>query len=199
MKKIKFSVNLLDVKEVFSNLKASKGFPEAPAVDIELELDDITQNYEYLCQSPLILNWAFVEEPEKVEVEEPSDEGYQKIKAAFEGAEINMKDVRDIIMVSDAYLCVSEDKGEKDLSKIVDEVVEYYQANKETIKEKVYSEEFITRTIKALSQTTNPLADFIQRIEDWKHTDTSETITFEYFYRSLYSQPVEEVKGDDSK
>ena len=180
MKKIKFTVNLLDSKEVFSELKSSKGFPEAPDIDVEVELDDIAQNYEYLCKSPLIKKWEFTNEEDKKEQEKP------QVKDILSENDINLKDVRDVIMLANAYFCVSAMKNETDFEKILEETIKYYQVNKDSIREKVYSEEFISNTIKAISETQDPVEDFLKRLSENTDLLMKDEVTFEEYYKKLY-------------
>lgn len=105
-----------------------------------------------------------------------SVKSYGKIKEALKKEGINMKDIRDIIMLSYSYFCLgnNNDPGVK-------EVLDYFRENRERIKENVYSEDFIMDTLKALSETTNPLLDFLDRLEK-----TEVKGNFETYYKNLY-------------
>lgn len=105
-----------------------------------------------------------------------SVKSYGKIKEALEKEKINMKDIRDIIMLSYSYFCLGDDKDPG-----IKEVLDYFKENKERIKENVYSEDFIMDTLKALSETTNPLLDFLVRLEK-----TEVKGNFETYYKNLY-------------
>ena len=83
-------------------------------------------------------------------------------------------------MISYSYYCVSEMKT-KDPK--IDDIIKYYLTNKDSIRDKVYSEELILSTLSALSETTNPLLDFLRRIGDTKGRSY---ISFEEFYKKLY-------------
>ena len=106
-----------------------------------------------------------------------SVKSYGKIKEALEKEKINMKDIRDIIMLSYSYFCLGDDNNDPG----VKEVLDYFKENKERIKENVYSEDFIMDTLKALSETTNPLLDFLDRLEK-----TEVKGNFETYYKNLY-------------
>ena len=109
-----------------------------------------------------------------------SVDNYSEVKKEFDSLGINTKDLRDIIMISYSYYCISEMKNvEPDIK----DVTEYYLVNKDSIKNKVYSEELILVTLSALSETPNPLLDFLERLENIKCKDY---ITFEEFYKKLY-------------
>ena len=71
----------------------------------------------------------------------------------------------------------------KNVEPDIKDVTEYYLVNKDSIKNKVYSEELILVTLSALSETPNPLLDFLERVENIKCKDY---ITFEEFYKKLY-------------
>ena len=79
-------------------------------------------------------------------------------------------------MLSYSYFCLGNDNDPG-----VKEVLDYFKENKERIKENVYSEDFIMDTLKALSETTNPLLDFLNRLEK-----TEVKGNFETYYKNLY-------------
>ena len=66
------------------------------------------------------------------------------------------------------------------------DVITYYLVNKDRIKEKVYSEEFISNTIMALSKTDNPLKDFLGRLVKAEGVLFLEDATFDIYYKALY-------------
>lgn len=101
---------------------------------------------------------------------------YDKIKEALIKSDINMKDIRDIIMLSYSYFCLGNDRIPE-----IKEVLDYFKINKNKIKENIYSEDFIMDTLKAISEVKNPLLDFLDRIEK-----TEVKGNFETFYKNLY-------------
>lgn len=182
MKKISITAKTTDLGEIYKSLKLSKGTPEV--IQVEIEMDDIPQNYEFLCKSELIKEWKFVEESEPKELDLTLSEcHYQKVKKEFEDHNINMKDIRDIIMISYSLFCVA--RMENRYPQLSD-VITYYLVNKDKIKEKVYSEEFISNTIAALSKTDNPLKDFLGRLVKAEKVLFLEDATFEIYYKALY-------------
>ena len=62
-----------------------------------------------------------------------SVKSYGKIKEALEKEKINMKDIRDIIMLSYSYFCLGNDNDPG-----VKEVLDYFKENKEKIRENVF-------------------------------------------------------------
>lgn len=164
---------ILDFSKIFDGLIVSK----APG-EIEFEIEETPENYGILCSSPFIKTWCFVEDGGDDKTF--SENNYTKIEKEFTRNEINIKDLRDIIMISYSYYCVSEMKT-KDPK--IDDIIKYYLTNKDSIRDKVYSEELILSTLSALSETTNPLLDFLRRIED---TKGGSYISFEEFYKKLY-------------
>ena len=182
MKKISITAKMTDLGEIYKGLKLPKGAPED--IQVEVEMDDIPQNYEFLCKSSLIKEWKFVEEPEPKELALTlSDCHYEKVKKEFEDHDINMKDIRDIIMISYSLFCVT--RMENRYPQLSD-VITYYLVNKDRIKEKVYSEEFISNTIMALSKTDNPLKDFLGRLVKAEGVLFLEDATFDIYYKALY-------------
>ena len=116
-------------------------------------------------------------EEDKAEEERWSIKFYDKIKNILGSEKINMKDIRDIIMLSYSYFCL----GKENHIPGIKEVLDYFKANKDKIKENVYSEEFILNTLKAISEASNPLLDFLDRLEK-----TEVKGNFETFYKNLY-------------
>lgn len=182
MKKISITAKTSDLREIYKSLKLSNGAPED--IQVEIEMDDIPQNYEFLCKSGLIREWKFVEEskPKKLEIT-LSECHYEKIKKEFEDHDINMKDIRDIIMISYSLFCATRMKNRYPQ---LSDVITYYLINKDRIKEKVYSEEFISNTITALSKTDDPLKDFLERLVKARKVLFLEDATFEIYYKALY-------------
>lgn len=162
----------LDFTKLFDGLIISKSPGE-----IEFEIEETPENYGILCSSEFIKTWSFIEDGEDKTF---SENNYQEIEKEFVKNEINIKDLRDIIMISYSYYCVSK---MKDGDPKIDETIKYYLTNKDSIKNKIYSEELILSTLSALSETTNPLLDFLRRLEDTKGKNY---ITFEEFYKKLY-------------
>lgn len=162
----------LDFTKLFDGLIVSKS---PKVLETEFEIEETPENYKILCSSELIKSWNFVEDSMKMSVD-----NYSEVKKEFDSLGINTKDLRDIIMISYSYYCISEMKNvEPDIK----DVTEYYLVNKDSIKNKVYSEELILVTLSALSETSNPLLDFLERLENIKCKDY---ITFEEFYKKLY-------------
>ena len=162
----------LDFTKLFDGLIVSKS---PKVLETEFEIEETQENYKILCSSELIKSWNFVEDSMKLSVD-----NYSEVKKEFDSLGINTKDLRDIIMISYSYYCISEMKNvEPDIK----DVTEYYLVNKDSIKNKVYSEELILVTLSALSETSNPLLDFLERLENIKCKDY---ITFEEFYKKLY-------------
>lgn len=162
----------LDFTKLFENLIISK----APG-EIEFEIEETPENYKILCSSEFIKTWGFIEDEKDKTF---SKNNYTEIEKEFAKNEINIKDLRDIIMISYSYYCVSKMRNENPR---VDETIKYYLTNKDSIKDRVYSEELILSTLSALSETSNPLLDFLRRLGDIKSVDY---ITFEEFYKKLY-------------
>lgn len=162
----------LDFTKLFNGLIISK----APG-ELEFEIEETPENYKTLCSSEFIKTWKFVEDEENKTF---SENNYSEIEKEFIKNEINIKDLRDIIMISYSYYCVSKMRngGPK-----IDETIKYYLTNKDSIRNKIYSEELILSTLSALSETSNPLLDFLRRLEDTKGENY---ITFEEFYKKLY-------------
>ena len=162
----------LDFTKLFDGLIVSKS---PKVLETEFEIEETPENYKILCSSELIKSWNFVEDNMKLSVD-----NYSEVKKEFDSLGINTKDLRDIIMISYSYYCISEMKNvEPDIK----DVTEYYLVNKDSIKNKVYSEELILVTLSALSETSNPLLDFLERLENIKCKDY---ITLEDFYKKLY-------------
>lgn len=162
----------LDFTKLFDGLIISK----APG-EIEFEIEETPENYGVLCSSEFIKTWGFIEDKEDKTF---SENNYTEIEKEFTKNEINIKDLRDIIMISYSYYCVSKMRNEDPK---IDETIKYYLTNKDSIKNKIYSEELILSTLSALSETTNPLLDFLRRIEDTKEGNY---LSFEEFYKKLY-------------
>lgn len=162
----------LDFSKIFDGLIVSK----APG-EIGFEIEETPENYRILCSSPFIKTWCFMENENDKTF---SENNYSEIEKEFAKNGINIKDLRDIIMISYSYYCVFTMKS-KDPK--IDDIIKYYLTNKDSIKDKVYSEELILSTLSALSETTNPLLDFLRRIED---TKGKSYISFEEFYKKLY-------------
>lgn len=162
----------LDFSKIFDDLIVSKA-PE----EIEFEIEETPENYGILCSSPFIKTWSFIEDEDDKTL---SENNYSEVEKEFTRNEINVKDLRDIIMISYSYYCVSEMKTKNPK---IDDIIKYYLTNKDSIRDKVYSEELILSTLSALSETTNPLLDFLRRIEDTRGKDYR---SFEEFYKKLY-------------
>lgn len=162
----------LDFSKLFENLIISKEPGE-----LEFEIEETPENYGILCSSEFIKTWKFVEDKEDKTF---SENNYPEIEKEFAKNEINIKDLRDIIMISYSYYCVSKMRNE---IPGIDETIKYYLTNRDSIKNKIYSEELILSTLSALSETSNPLLDFLRRLEDTKEGNY---ITFEEFYKKLY-------------
>lgn len=162
----------LDFTKLLENLIISK----APG-ELEFEIEETPENYKILCSSPFIKTWGFIEDEKDKTF---SENNYTEIEKEFTKNEINIKDLRDIIMISYSYYCVSKMRNGDPK---IDETIKYYLTNKDSIKDRVYSEELILSTLSALSETSNPLLDFLRRLEDIKSVDY---ITFEEFYKKLY-------------
>lgn len=164
----------LDFSKLFEGLIVSKAPSE---VEVEFEIEETPENYGVLCSSPFIKTWCFIEDKEDKTF---SENNYTEVEKEFARNGVNIKDLRDIIMISYSYYCVSEMKNEDPR---IDDIIKYYLTNKDSIKNKVYSEELILSTLSALSETTNPLLDFLRRIED---TRGGSYQSFEEFYKKLY-------------
>lgn len=171
MKKVKID---LDFSKILDGLVVTG---EPKNIVTEVEMEETPENYKILCNSPLIKSWEFINTQENMNF---SENNYFKIKEEFEDKDINIKDVRDIIMISYSYFCVY--KMKEHVPKI-SEVIKYFLVNKERIKDKVYSEELILSTLSVLSETTNPLLDFLGRIDK---TGIYSEWTFEEYYKKLY-------------
>lgn len=48
-----------DLSEVLSKLKSTEQFKENAAFTLQVEIEDVKENYEYLCKSDKILGWDF--------------------------------------------------------------------------------------------------------------------------------------------
>ena len=154
----------------FDFSKFFEGEVKPGKTNFEIEIEETPKNYQFLCSDPVgIDNWSFSED-----LGEPEDE-YQEVKKEFEKYEINMKDLRDIIMISYAYYKLPG----ADLKSII----YYFLTNKDSLKEKVYSEDLIVSTISVLSNTQDPLKDFLGRV---KKVDANRFSTFEEYYKKLY-------------
>lgn len=169
---------ILDADKIFGGLIISDN-----NIETVFEIEETPENYRVLCNSEFIKKWSFIEDIDK---ERENNEwplninNYSTVQKDFLKNGINIKDLRDIIMVSYSYYCVSEMKtGEPKIK----DVINYYLVNKESIKTKAYSEGLILSTIAALSETDNPLLDFLKRLEDTKVGNYN---TFEEFYKKLY-------------
>lgn len=173
MMKVSIKVNMLDVKEVFANLEPDTEHPESPVIGINLELKETEKNLDYLLTSPLIKSWSYTEcglfDKENVLV----------IRRELFRREIKIKDMRNLIMLARSYYASYHMAGEK-VPKL-DDVINYFFTNQESLKEHVYEREFIDLTLNALSKATDPLSDFLERLEK---TEIKET--FEIYYKELY-------------
>lgn len=162
----------LDFTKLFEGLIISK----APG-ELEFEIEETPENYGILCSSEFIKTWGFLEDEENKTF---SENNCQEIEKEFVKNEINIKDLRDIIMISYSYYCVSKMRGGDPK---IDETIKYYLTNRDSIRNKIYSEELILSTLSALSETSNPLLDFLRRLEDTKEGNY---LSFEEFYKKLY-------------
>lgn len=176
----------IKIKSTLSKLGIFPELDKGQDAYVTITVDDDSEVYKYLCMNSKIDSWDFVstEEPAneienltEANIFESSQE--DSVKKDFDRVGINMKDIRDIIMISYAYFRCWK-MGYRDYKKLI----EYYLVNKESLRSKVYSVEFITKTLEALSTTIkNPLEDFIDRINK---TPISDGMTFEDFYKKLY-------------
>lgn len=168
---------ILDADKIFGGLVISKN------IETVFEIEETPENYKALCNSEFIRKWSFIEETDKEsgDNEWPLNiNNYSAVQKDFLKNGINIKDLRDIIMISYSYYCISEMKtGEPKIK----DVINYYLVNKDSIKTKAYSEGLILSTIAALSETDNPLLDFLKRLEDTKEGSYN---TFDEFYKKLY-------------
>ena len=113
----------LDFTKLFDGLIVSKS---PKVLETEFEIEETPENYKILCSSELIKSWNFVEDSMKMSVD-----NYSEVKKEFDSLGINIKDLRDIIMISYSYYCISEMKNvEPDIK----DVTEYYLVNKDYIK-----------------------------------------------------------------
>ena len=109
----------LDFTKLFDGLIVSKS---PKVLETEFEIEETPENYKILCSSELIKSWNFVEDSMKMSVD-----NYSEVKKEFDSLGINTKDLRDIIMISYSYYCISEMKNvEPDIK----DVTEYYLVNK---------------------------------------------------------------------
>lgn len=160
-RKIKFNIN-------FS--KFFEGEVKPGNTSFEIEIEETPANYKFLCSDTIgIENWCFSEENDE------SKDEYLNIKEKFEKYDINMKDLRDIIMIAYSFYKLPGSD--------IDNIIYYFLNNKNTLKEKVYSENLIVSTISALSKTTDPLKDFLSRL---KKVDAKKFSTFDEYYLTLY-------------
>ena len=173
MKKVKIKATPEAMSDLLKDLETS-----GSEIELVLEIKDTSGNYEKLCKTSGV-SWEF----EKVKSTGSvliSPVYYTQIKSAFDGAGIKMKDVRDIIMVTYSYYTLSWNQK---TAPTLEEVIEYYLANYEKIKEQVYSEQLIMDTIMALSKVGNPLLDYLDRIDR-----TPMDGEFEEYYRRLFKR-----------
>ncbi len=171
----KVKVNL-DLSKLFDGVVFSDA-PKDLEVEIEIEMEDSPESYKKLCTSEFIKTWNFVNE----EIDEDfSVNNYTSVSKTLREYNINMKDLRDIIMISYSYFCVSQ-LNSPETPKIKD-VINYFLVNKDSIKDKVYSEEFITSTLNVLSGGL-PLVEYLEKLEDTKKGNYA---TFEEFYKKLF-------------
>lgn len=117
----------LDFSKIFDGLIVSKA-PE----EIEFEIEETPENYGILCSSPFIKTWSFIEDEDDKTL---SENNYSEVEKEFTRNEINVKDLRDIIMISYSYYCVSEMKTKNPK---IDDIIKYYLTNKDSIRDKVY-------------------------------------------------------------
>ena len=164
----------LDLSKLFDGVV----FSDTPKdLEVEIKIEDSPESYKKLCTSEFIKTWNFVNE----EIDEDfSVNNYTSVSKAFREYDINMKDLRDIIMISYSYFCVSQ-LNSPGTPKIKD-VINYFLVNKDSIKDKVYSEEFITSTLNVLSGGL-PLVEYLEKLEDTKKGNYT---TFEEFYKKLF-------------
>lgn len=97
---------------------------------------------------------------------------------------INLKDIREIIQLSYSFW----EALRLDHKATTQLIFKYHTVHKDEYKDKVYSEELILNTIRALSKTNNPILDFYDRIKRVSPVNYS---VFEDYYKHLYNDPEE--------
>lgn len=110
----------------------------------------------------------------------------QNFRELIKKSEINLKDLREVIMLAHSYWEVRDlDADASDKT-----VIEYYKVNKDNkdTKENIYSEELIILSLSALSTSNDYVADFYERLEK---VNPSEHTTFESFFKKMYKNDID--------
>lgn len=78
LRKVRLTVKASDFQEVMKSLKMNENYADSIAFTLDLEVEDVKENYKYLSTSPKILDWDIIQEevenelpPQETEKEEP--------------------------------------------------------------------------------------------------------------------------------
>lgn len=102
---------------------------------------------------------------------------YHRFAELIKVFQINLKDMRDIIMLANSWWVSKNLCSDK-------EIIENYLTKKDEFRDNVYSWELISLVLNALSGCENPVTDFYSRI---KRTNPEDYQTFEEYLKAVYT------------